>query len=92
VTRVGPQRLRQLYIILLRHLQVVFGPSDKRIKTTDINRHESFQKTAGYTLLGHKNNEEILDDLQEPAEAELKIQKSNWLNVTRMNNRNAKKK
>jgi hypothetical protein len=47
-----------------------------------------FKRTAGYTLSGHKRNEEILEELKvEPADEKLRRYKSNWLqHVTRMNN------
>ena len=65
---------------------MIFGPSDKRIKTTDINRDTSFHKTAGYTLFDHKKNEEILEEVKEQVDENLKRQKSNSLHATRMNN------
>jgi len=48
---------------------------------------KNFRRTAGYTLLDHKSNEEILEHLKvEPVE-KLRKYKSNWLHVARVNNR-----
>ena len=46
-----------------------------------------FRRTAGYTLVDHKRNEEILAELTvEPADEKLRRYKLNWLRrVTRMN-------
>jgi len=46
-----------------------------------------FRSSAGYTLYGHKSNEEILEELKvEPADKKPKTYTSNWLrHVTRMN-------
>ena len=38
----------------LFYMETTFGPSDKRIKTTDITRDEIFRRTAGYTFLTTK--------------------------------------
>jgi hypothetical protein len=48
-----------------------------------------FRRTTGYTLLDHKRNEEILEQLKlEPVDKKLRRYKSNWLrHVTRVNNR-----
>jgi hypothetical protein len=57
-----------------------FGPLEKRIKTIDINRDETFRRTAGYTLLDHKRNEEILEELKaEPVDEKRRRYKSNCL-------------
>jgi len=69
---------------------VIFGHSDKIIKTSDINRDSSFQKTAGYTSFEHKKNEEIWEELKEQVEQKQREHKSNWLHVTRMNDKDAK--
>jgi hypothetical protein len=47
-----------------------------------------FRRTAGYTFLDHKRNEEILEELKvEPVIQKLRRYTSNWLQlVTRMNN------
>jgi len=43
-------------------------------------------KAAGYTLLNHKRNKEILEELKvEPVDKKLRRYKSNWVHVTRMN-------
>jgi len=52
-----------------------------------------FGRTAGCTLLGHKRNEEILENSKvETADKKARRYKSNWLqHVTRMNNSRMRK-
>jgi len=38
--------------------------TERKDKKNDINREDIFRKPAGYTLLDHKRNEEILKDLK----------------------------
>jgi len=39
-----------------------------------------FIRTAGYTLFGHRRNEEILEEMRiEPVDKKLRRCKSNWL-------------
>ena len=67
------------------------GPLDiKDKKQLTLIEVKVFRKTAGYTLLDHKRNEEILGKLiVEPVDEKLRRQKSNWLqrHITRTNNR-----
>jgi len=67
-------------------MEAKFGPLGKRIKTTDINRDEIFQKNGRvHPFLNHERNEEILEVLKvEPVDEKLRRYKSNWLrHVTR---------
>ena len=69
-------------------MEAKFGPLGKRIKTTDINRDEIFQKNGRvHPFLNHERNEEILEVLKvEPVDEKLRRYKSNWLrHVTGMN-------
>ena len=67
------------------HTEAKFGPLEKRIKKmTSIEM--KFFRTAGYTLLDHRRNEEILEELKaEPADEKLSRYISNLLrHATRM--------
>ena len=47
-----------------------------------------FRRAGGYTHLDHRRNEEILEQVKvEPVDEKLRRYKSNWLHVTRLNNR-----
>jgi hypothetical protein len=54
----------------------------------DITRDAIFQKNSWYTLLDHRRNEEILEELEvEPVDVKLRRYKSTLLqHVTRINN------
>jgi len=62
---------------------------DERIKKTDIDRDEIFQKYNWYALFNHKRNEKLLEELnEEPVDQRLIRYKSNWLRyVTRISNK-----
>ena len=48
-----------------------------------------FRRTGGYTLLEHKMNEEILEELNiEPGDEQVRRYKSNWLRHLRSMNSN----
>jgi len=52
----------------------------KKNKTDCHHSRSNFSETAGYTLVNHKRNEEILDELKvEPDDEKLRRYKSNWL-------------
>ena len=70
---------------------MIFGHSDKRIKTNDINRDSNFQKTVGYTILEHKKNEEIWEESKDKVDEKLKEHESNWLHATKTNDRMPKR-
>jgi hypothetical protein len=60
----------------------------KIIKKTKIHRDEFFCRNSRVHPFHHKRNEEIQEDLRvEPVDEKLRRYKSNWLHVTRMNNR-----
>jgi hypothetical protein len=56
---------------------VIFVHSDKRIKTSNINRDSRFQETAGYTIFEHKKNEEIWEELKEQVDEKQREHKEN---------------
>jgi hypothetical protein len=58
----------------------------KMAKTTGISADEIFHRTARYTLIDHKRNAQILEELKaEPVDRKLRRYKSNLLrHVTRM--------
>ena len=62
------------------YMKARFGPSDKRIKKKRLTSIEmKIFRTAGYTLFGHKSNEEILEELKvEPVNEKLRRYKSDW--------------
>jgi hypothetical protein len=64
-----------------------FGSSNKRIKRLTSIKTKFFRRTAGYTLVDYKTNEEIMEEPKVyPVEEKLRRYKSHWLHVTRMNN------
>jgi hypothetical protein len=51
------------------NMEAKFGPLEKRIKISDINRNEIFQKNIRVHPFGHRRNEELLVELKvEPVE------------------------
>jgi len=53
----------------------------------DINQGETFRRTDGYTLLDHKRNEEILEELKvEPVEKRRRYKSNCLRHVTRREN------
>ena len=69
-------------------MEAQFGPLDKRIQMTDINRDESVQ-TNSQQYFDQKINEEIFEEVRmEPVDEKLRRYKSNWLrHVTRTKNK-----
>jgi hypothetical protein len=46
-------------------MEAKFGPSDKGIKATDINRDDNFQKNRRMHTFGHlQKNEEMVEELK----------------------------
>jgi hypothetical protein len=74
----------------LFYMEAKFGPLEKKIKATGINRDEIFfRRTAGYTIFAHKKKDEILEKLTvEAVDEKLRRYKSKWLRlITRKNNK-----
>jgi hypothetical protein len=62
--------------------------TDKRRLTSTRCFFFQKKKTAGYTLFEHKRKEKILEEFKvEPVGEKLRRCKSDWLPVTRMNNK-----
>ena len=70
-------------------MEAQFGPLDKRIKMTDINRDETVQTNSQEQYFDQKRNEEIFEEVKiEPVDEKLRRYKSNWLrHVTRTKNK-----